>query len=180
MDWISQFSVPSDISSDRGARFTSKLWSDIAELFGTKLHRTTAYHPQANGLVERFHRHMKSALHALLTTAAWMDELPWVMLGIRTAPKENLNPSSAEMVFGAPPYSSSRFLGSAGTATNTWSTPTTAASHNASFHTNSNLQTQPCHTLCAPRSQGSPVCVHTTRSTQRPPTGTLHGPLQGD
>ena len=31
-----------------------------------------------------------------------MDELPWVMLGIRTAPKEDLKASSAEMVFGAP------------------------------------------------------------------------------
>ena len=31
-----------------------------------------------------------------------MDELPWVMLGIRTAPKEDLGTSSAELVHGAP------------------------------------------------------------------------------
>ncbi|XP_062923396.1 uncharacterized protein LOC134356391 [Mobula hypostoma] len=32
----------------------------------------------------------------------WVDELPWVLLGIRTAPKEDLHSSSAELVYGAP------------------------------------------------------------------------------
>jgi transposase InsO family protein len=100
--WITQFGLPTDITSDRGSQFTSELWSAVAQLYGTQLHRTTAYHPQANGLVERFHRHMKSALRARLTGPNWLDELPWVMLGIRTAPKEDLGSSSAEMVFGAP------------------------------------------------------------------------------
>ena len=67
ISWICRFGLPADISSDRGAQFTSQLWSAMADLFGSKLHRTTAYHPQANVLVERFHRHMKSALRARLT-----------------------------------------------------------------------------------------------------------------
>ena len=53
-------------------------------------------------LVERFHRHLKSALRARLTGPNWIDELPWVLLGIRTAPKEDLHTSSAELVYGAP------------------------------------------------------------------------------
>ncbi len=101
-NWISRFGVPMDMSSDRGSQFTSQLWSSISQLLGTKLHHTTAYHPQANGLVERFHRHLKSALRARLTGPNWMDELPWVLLGIRTAPKEDLGCSSAELVYGAP------------------------------------------------------------------------------
>jgi len=51
--WIARFGLPSHLSSDRGPQFTSDLWSSIAKLLGTQLHRTTAYHPQANGLVER-------------------------------------------------------------------------------------------------------------------------------
>ena len=39
---------------------------------------------------------------ARLTGQNWIDELPWIMLGIRTAPKEDLRTSSAEMVFGEP------------------------------------------------------------------------------
>ena len=69
---------------------------------GIKLHHTTAYHPQSNGLVERFHRHLKSALRARLKGPNWLDALPWVLLGIRTAPKQDLGCSSCELVFGAP------------------------------------------------------------------------------
>ena len=32
----------------------------------------------------------------------WVDELPWILLGIRTAPKEDLGTSSAELVYGVP------------------------------------------------------------------------------
>ncbi|KFD49163.1 hypothetical protein M513_09987 [Trichuris suis] len=74
----------------------------MAQLLGIKLHRTTAYHPQANGLVERFHPHLKSALRTRLTGPDWMDQLPWVLLGIRTAPKQDLATSSAQLVYGAP------------------------------------------------------------------------------
>ena len=101
-NWIARFGVPMDMSSDRGAQFTSELWAAVAGLLGTTLHHTTAYHPQANGLVERFHRHLKSALKARLSGPNWSDELPWVLLGIRTAPKEDLGSSSAEMVYGTP------------------------------------------------------------------------------
>ena len=39
---------------------------------------------------------------ARLTGPDWIDELPWVLLGIRTVPKEDLECSSVEMVYGAP------------------------------------------------------------------------------
>ena len=100
--WISRFGLPGEISSDRGAQFTSKLWTTVSQLLGMKHIKTTSYHPQANGLVERFHRNLKSALRARLTGPNWIDELPWVLLGIRTAPKEDLRTSSAELVYGAP------------------------------------------------------------------------------
>ena len=60
--WISRFGLPGEISSDRGAQFTSKLWTTVSQLLGMKHFKTTSYHPQANGLVKRFHRHLKSAL----------------------------------------------------------------------------------------------------------------------
>ena len=39
---------------------------------------------------------------ARLTGPNWVDELPWVLLGIRTAPKDELQSSTAELVYGAP------------------------------------------------------------------------------
>ena len=90
------------MTSDRGAQFTSQLWVDLAELLGMKLSATTLYHPQANGLVERFHRRLKESLKACLKGPDWADQLPWIVLGLRTEPKEDLNSSTAELVYGAP------------------------------------------------------------------------------
>ncbi|KAK3752626.1 hypothetical protein RRG08_008769 [Elysia crispata] len=100
--WIARFGVPGDISSDRGSQFTSSLWTEIAARLGVKLHHTSAYHPQANGMIERFHRTLKTALKARLTGPNWVEELPWVLLGLRTTPKEDLGYSSAELVYGEP------------------------------------------------------------------------------
>ena len=64
--WVARFGTASYIISDRGPQFTSELWTAVAENLGVRIHRTTAYNPQSNGLCERFHRDMKAALHARL------------------------------------------------------------------------------------------------------------------
>ena len=71
------------------------------KLLGSKRIRTTAYHPIANGLVERFHRQLKTALRAQPDVANWVDHLPMVLLGIRTTLKEDLPCTAAELVYGA-------------------------------------------------------------------------------
>eukprot|EP00731_Ephydatia_muelleri_P025879 Em0017g962a len=75
--WFARFGIPADMTSDRG---TSQLCNSIAQLLGIQVHHTTAYHPQANG-------------------PNWTADLPWVLLGIRTAPKDDLGCSSAELVY---------------------------------------------------------------------------------
>uniref|UniRef100_A0AAV2JU37 Integrase catalytic domain-containing protein n=1 Tax=Knipowitschia caucasica TaxID=637954 RepID=A0AAV2JU37_KNICA len=89
-EYTNRFGTPSDLSSDRGPQFTSELWTAFAEGLGVKVHRTTAFNPQSNGLCERFHQDMKAALKASLTGSDRVDRLPWVMLGLRSAPKEDL------------------------------------------------------------------------------------------
>ena len=98
--WISRFGVPSTITTDRGGQFESDLWAQIMTIMGTTRICTTSYRPQANGLVERFHRQLKGALRAQLGTHSWTESLPLVLLGIRTALKEDLHCTVAELVYG--------------------------------------------------------------------------------
>jgi hypothetical protein len=99
--WIQRFGVPGIITSDRGPQFTSSLWAALCSLLAIKHTQTTAYHPQSNGLVERFHRRLKDALRARAAGADWFVHLPWVMMGIRTAWREGSDFSPSEAVFGS-------------------------------------------------------------------------------
>ena len=98
--WVSRFGVPSTITTDRGQQFESNLWTQLMRLLGSNRIRTTAYHPIANGLVERFHWHLKGALKCLSDPTHWTKAIPLILLGIRTAIKQDLKCTAAEMVYG--------------------------------------------------------------------------------
>lgn len=97
--WISRFGCPETISSDQGRQFESELFGELAAILGSSHTRTTAYHPQANGLVERFHRKLKEALKCG-DPATWWFRLPLILLGLRTAIKEDMQCSPADLVYG--------------------------------------------------------------------------------
>ena len=62
LNWVARYGVPEVMASDSGSRFILELWTSMAQLLGTQLNHTTAYHPQANGFIERLHRTIKAAL----------------------------------------------------------------------------------------------------------------------
>ncbi|ROT82718.1 hypothetical protein C7M84_024114 [Penaeus vannamei] len=97
---ISRFGTPETVTTDCGAQFESELWRHLMILLESKRIRTTAYHPCANGMVERLHWHMKQALTSSSPNRRWVDQLPHVLLNIRTSFKEDLQCTSAEMVYG--------------------------------------------------------------------------------
>jgi hypothetical protein len=74
--------------------------------------QTTAYHPQSNGMVECFHRRLKDALCARCAAANWVDHLPWVLLGLRAAAREDDGSTPAQAVFGSPLILPGEFLDS--------------------------------------------------------------------
>jgi hypothetical protein len=65
--------------------------------------QTTAYHPEANCAVERLHCHLKDTLCAWAAVATWNEVIPWVLLGLRSQPREDTGLSQAEAVYGVPP-----------------------------------------------------------------------------
>ena len=110
--WISRFGVPHTITSDRGSQFTSAIWSQICSLLNLSHITTTSFHPQSNGMVERFHRSLKSTLRARCTTSDWSAHLPWFLLSFRSSPHDITNLSPAEAVFGSPLILPGQFLAS--------------------------------------------------------------------
>ncbi|KAL7724971.1 hypothetical protein ACLKA6_009760 [Drosophila palustris] len=72
----------------------------LMRILGIKHLRTTAYHPESNGLVERWHRTLKAAIKCHMTND-WCDVLPLMLLGLRATWKEDLGASLAEMLFGS-------------------------------------------------------------------------------
>ena len=108
--WVSRFGIPYTVTSDRGDQFTSEAWRKSLSRLGINVSTTTAYHPQANGIVERFHRTLKNALLSAVTSSkSWTRSLPWVLLGLRNSPRLDTATHSilaAEVVFGSRAFAS--------------------------------------------------------------------------
>ena len=100
--WVSRFGGPAVLTSDRGSQFTSSVWTGVCSTLGISASTTTSFHPQSNGMVERFHRSLKSSLRARLANSDWISHLPMVLLGLRATPKDDTGLSVSEAVYGAP------------------------------------------------------------------------------
>ncbi|CAK8671043.1 unnamed protein product [Clavelina lepadiformis] len=72
----------------------------MAKFMGTKLIHTTSHHPQSDGMLERAHRTLKTALKAYSCSHDWYSHLGWVMLGIRASVKEDIECAPSQLVFG--------------------------------------------------------------------------------
>lgn len=97
--WFPRFGIPHRITTDQGRQFESTLFKQLNDTLNIQHFRTTAYHPQANGIIERWHRSLKAALKAKANDK-WTNELPLILLGLRTVIKEDIGLSPAELTYG--------------------------------------------------------------------------------
>ena len=100
--FVSRFGVPSQIHSDQGAQFESNLFQALCRILGIEKTRTTPYHPQSDGLVERFNRTLEDMLSKVVETnhKNWDDCLPLAMMAYRSSIHETTGESPVRMMLG--------------------------------------------------------------------------------
>lgn len=99
--WICRFGCPLRITTDQGRQFESTLFKTLMTRLGVDRLRTSSYHPQSNGQVERWHRTLKAALMARGTTNNWTQEIHTVLFGLRASLHKNTDLSPALLTYGA-------------------------------------------------------------------------------
>uniref|UniRef100_A0A8P4KNJ7 Gypsy retrotransposon integrase-like protein 1 n=1 Tax=Dicentrarchus labrax TaxID=13489 RepID=A0A8P4KNJ7_DICLA len=102
VNFFSTFSLPKSIQTDQGSNFMSKVIAQVIASLSIKHQKSSAYHPQSQGALERFHQTLKSMMRKFcLETGKELDEgLPLLLLAARESVQESTGFSPAELVFG--------------------------------------------------------------------------------
>ena len=82
-NWICRHSVMERLVTDQGSEFTARVVKDLSKFFGFKSITTSPFHPEADGIAERFNRTMIMYFKAMLdnnTTLDWEEVIPAMTL----------------------------------------------------------------------------------------------------
>lgn len=98
---FSRVGFPKDIVTDQGSNFMSDLLKQVYKLLGIKGIRTTPYHPQTDGLTERFNQTLKQMLHKFVTDKSddWDQWLPYLLFAYREVPLTSTGFSPFELLY---------------------------------------------------------------------------------
>ena len=89
-NWITRFGVPQVVVTDQGTQFESEVMAELCKRWGVDKRRTCAYHPQANGLVERSHQEIKKMMRCMLDNKRdWGKWLQTIVFAYNTSVKED-------------------------------------------------------------------------------------------
>ena len=83
-EFSSRFSTPFDLHLDQGRNYESQLFKEVCELLEVNKTRSSPYHPQSNGMIERFNRTLidMTAVYTNQNQTDWDKHLPMLNCGI--------------------------------------------------------------------------------------------------
>uniref|UniRef100_A0A8C5PIZ8 Integrase catalytic domain-containing protein n=1 Tax=Leptobrachium leishanense TaxID=445787 RepID=A0A8C5PIZ8_9ANUR len=102
---FSRVGIPKDLLTDQGTPFMSRVTKELCKLFKVTHLRTSVYHPQTDGLVERFNKTLKSMLKKVVDKDGknWDYLLSHLMFAIREVPQSSTGYSPFELLYGRHP-----------------------------------------------------------------------------
>lgn len=99
---FSRMGIPKEIITDQGTAFLSQTLKQVYHLLGIKGIKTTPYHPQTDGLVERYNQTLKSMIRKFVAEDGkdWDRWLPYLMFSYREVPQASTGFSPFELLYG--------------------------------------------------------------------------------
>ena len=99
---FTRFGVPDQIHSNQGRQFESKLFAEMCNLLHIDKTRTTPYHQQSDGMVERLNKTMCSMIRAYINEnhSNWDLLLPYVTMAYPATKHETTGASPKLLMFG--------------------------------------------------------------------------------
>ena len=99
---FSRVGIPKEILTDQGSNFTSRLLKEVYRLLRIQPIQTSPYHPQTDGLVERFNQTLKSMLRKAASEEGkdWDKLINYVLFAYREVPQASTGFSPFELVHG--------------------------------------------------------------------------------
>ena len=99
---FSRVGIPREILTDQGSNFQAQLLRKLYHLLHIDALRTSPYHPQSDGLVERFNQTLKGMLRkaACQEEKDWDRLIPFLLFAYREVPQESIGFSLFELLYG--------------------------------------------------------------------------------
>ena len=99
---FSRVGVPKEILTDQGSNFTSQLLAEVYRLLHIQPIKTSPYHPQTDGLVERFNQTLKAMLRKTVWDEGkdWDKWVPYLLFAYREVPQSSTGFSPFELMYG--------------------------------------------------------------------------------
>ena len=94
--------LPKSVQSDQGSNFMSGIFQQVMHELGIKQYRSSAYHPESQGALERFHQTLKNMVRSYCfdTEKDWDEGIHLLLFAVRESVQESLGFSPFELVFG--------------------------------------------------------------------------------